>query len=423
MDKLILISVILFIIIIWQITIKKSWYSPQIFMAGIWFVSTFFIWLNPFNVMEISEKTILIIFIGLLFFFIGNKKFFNVTFTIDGKKRFYIKQQNSFNKLFCYGMLLISFCFNLFLLFNVLSLLKNGTSYNNIRDMLFGYNNSISLFSSSFISTFYSWIIVPSTSVILMIFLVNLFVKKLPYLFNILSFINILMYVFATSGRLLMLHAVVFLFFCYKFYDYHIPKKIKRKVIIFGSVLIVALVLITFFRVKDKTAVPSIYSYFCIDIPLLSYWTSYVDANNLVTYGNAFFRGILEGVNFFLGKVDLSTPFFWQMQEMFNIIQNSWIEVFPRNWYNAYVSCFFYFYLDFGIIGVMLGSFVFGKISSIFYNLLIKNKSLLSILIYMIILQCIIDSFIRWQLGTFTFIITIIMAFLSVRKDKREGEI
>ncbi len=42
------------------------------------------------------------------------------------------------------------------------------------------------------------------------------------------------------------------------------------------------------FRVKDKTAVPSIYSYFCIDIPLLSYWTSYVDANNLVTYGNAF---------------------------------------------------------------------------------------------------------------------------------------
>ncbi len=110
-------------------------------------------------------------------------------------------------------MLLISFCFNLFLLFNVLSLLKNGTSYNNIRDMLFGYNNSISLFSSSFISTFYSWIIVPSTSVILMIFLVNLFVKKLPYLFNILSFINILMYVFATSGRLLMLHAVVFLFF------------------------------------------------------------------------------------------------------------------------------------------------------------------------------------------------------------------
>ncbi len=93
------------------------------------------------------------------------------------------------------------------------------------------------------------------------------------------------------------------------------------------------------------------------------------------------------------------------MQEMFNIIQNSWIEVFPRNWYNAYVSCFFYFYLDFGIIGVMLGSFVFGKISSIFYNLLIKNKSLLSILIYMIILQCIIDSFIRWQLGTFTLLL------------------
>lgn len=417
---ILIISILLAMIIIWQIFVKKDWISPNVFMSIIWLISTLFIWWNPYEVMKISDKSIMILFLGLMSFFIGNYRFFKVTIKFSNKKILNIKKRNSFNKITCYIMLFITLCFNLIMLIKILGLLKSGVDYSNIRDILFGYGENSVLFSSSFISTFYDWIIVPAISILLIILILNIFIKQLPMLFNILTCIDIIIYVFATSGRLLMMHAMFLLFFCYKFFNISIPKKIKKRVIIIGITIITLLLVMTHFRTKESNTVPTIYSYFSIDIPLLSYWIDYADVNSIMSYGNAFFRGILEGVNFLLGKVGMYTPQFWETQAVFNLIQNRWIEVFPGNWYNAYVSCFYYFYLDFGVIGVILESFIFGKITCFIYNTLKKYKSLLSIIIYMIIIQIIVDSFMRWQLGTLTYIIIIFLGMISIKLDKEE---
>lgn len=413
-------TILLALVILWQVIIKKDWISPNIFMGTIWFISTLFIWLNPYNVMKITDKSILIIILGLVFFFIGNIKFFKITYTFNGEKIFNISRFNEFNKPICYSLLSITFCFNSFMFLKVIALLKTGIPYSNIRDILFEYGEQTGLFKSSFVSTFYDWIIVPAVSILLIILIINLFVKKLPILFNMITLLNMILYVFSSSGRILMMHAVVLLFFCYKFFNIQIPKKTKKNIALIGISVIYLLLIMTYFRTKDSTAVSTLYSYFCIDIPLLSYWVEYIDNNDIMSFGNSFFRGILEGVNFLLGKLNLSTPLFWEMQEVYSLIQNSWIEVFPRNWYNAYVSCFFYFYFDFGLLGVILGSFIFGKLSSSLYNLLKKERNLLSIILYMIIIQVIIDSFMRWQLGTLTYIIILFFGILTIRAKKGE---
>lgn len=417
---LLITSIVLCGILLWNIIVRKNCYTPLIFWCAIWLLSTFFVWLNPFEMIEISKKAILIINLGIFSFVVGT---YNVTghrFTVKiaGKKA-KLWDANSFNSLMSYGLLLITGLFNLYLTITALNMLRGGMKYSQIRDVLFGYDDiGTSFFSSSFMSTFYSWIVVPGMSVLLIVLLLNLFNKQLPRIFNIFALLDLTMYIFSSSGRILLLHAVLFLYFMYKYYNFEIPKRYKRK-LLYGIIIgIFFLLIITFYRTKDNAAVPSLYSYFSINYPLFSYWMNYVDIQEKFYYGNAFFRGILEGLNFILGKFGLSTPYFWKMQEVFNLVQNKWIQVFPNNWYNAYVSCFFYFYLDFGTIGVFWGSYFFGKISSAVYNVLRQKNTLRSLAVYMVIIQFIVDSFIRWRLGTFSAVVTLILAFFVCTKKK-----
>lgn len=421
---LLITSVVLCGILLWNIIVRKNWFTPLIFWCAIWLLSTFFVWLNPFGMIEISEKAILIMNLGIFSFVIGT---YNVTgrrFTvrIAGKKA-KLWDAGSFNPLISYGLLLVTSLFNFVLTIAALNMLRGGMEYSRIRDVLFGYDDiGTSFFASSFMSTFYSWIVAPGMSVLLIVLLLNLFNKQLPQIFNIFTLLDLTMYIFSSSGRMLLFHAVVFLYFIYKYYNFEIPRRYKRK-LVYGIIIgILFLLIITFYRTKDDAAVPSLYSYFSIDYPLFSYWINYVDTQGKFYYGNAFFRGILEGMNFVLGKFGLSTPYFWEMQEVFNLVQNKWIQVFPNNWYNAYVSCFFYFYLDFGAIGVFIGSYFFGKISSALYNVLRRKNTLRSLVVYMVMIQFIVDSFIRWRLGTFSGVVTLILAFFICTKRSHKKD-
>lgn len=420
---LLITSIILFLILFWNIIIKKKYITPIVFWCAIWLVSTFFVWINPFDMMEVSEKAILTMNLGIFSFILGT---YNIT-----KRRYVVKVKEStwklwdadkFNPVISYILVIVTIIFNAMLTVAALAMLRSGMAYSKIRDILFGYDDmSTSFFSSSFMSTFYSWIVAPAMSVLLVVLLLNLFLKQLPKWFNFVVAIDLAMYVFSSSGRMLLLHAVVFLYFIYKYYNFEISRKYKRK-LIYGIVAgVIFLLIITFYRTKNDTAVSSLYSYFSIDYPLFSYWMKYVDMQGTFYHGNAFFRGILEGVNFFLGKLHMETPGFWQMQDVFNLVQNKWIQVFPNNWYNAYVSCFFYFYLDFGILGVAAGSYIFGKLSSMMYKVLSREGSLRALVFYMIIVQIIIDSFIRWRLGTFSSIATIFLAFIICTKHPKVG--
>lgn len=420
---MIIIDLILIAVLLWNILIKKDYYSPLIFWCVIWIISFTFAMLNPYDMMKVSDKAIFIMGLGTLTFLTGciGKKQIHFVFKKKQKKVFNTGK-NEFNKWVCYSLLWVTFVFNLFVLATAIVFLRMGISYSNFRDILLGYstNSNLSFFSSSFVSTFFSWIIGPAMSILLIILMLNMVIKQIAGWFNFFTFIDIAIYVFATSGRMLLLHAVIFLFFIYKFHGIQISKKLKRKVYHIGIIAIILLLVLTFFRRKNVTSVPSLYSYFCIDVPLFSYWMKYIDDNHIMTYGNAFLRGFLEFINYVLGKVGMATPNFWSMQETFDLIQNRWIEVFPGNWYNAYVSSFLYFYMDFGIIGVALGSYIFGKICKWSYRKLLDKKEIFYEIFYMLIIQTIADSFIRWQIGNFAFLVTFFYAYICT-KHKRKG--
>jgi len=413
--------IILLLILIWNITIKKNYTSPLIFWCGIWLVSTFFVWLNPYDMIEISNKAIWIITLGIFSFCLGTYKLTKYKYIINTNIKLNFWKRDNFNNIVCYTLLGTTLIFNIVLTIDALKMMRNGMLYSSIRDVLFSYgDNSFSFFKSTFMSTFYSWIVGPSMSALLILLIINIIFKKLPKIFNFVTFIDICLYIFSNSGRMILMHTVFHIFFLYKYYGYKMPKKYKKKALIGIFMVAIALLAITFFRIKNVVSVPTIYSYFSIDYPLLSYWINYVDTIGQKFYGNGFFRGILEGVNFFLRKIDMATPLFWDMQEIFDLIQNRWIEIFPKNWYNAYVSIFFYYYIDFGILGVISGSYIFGKVASIIYDVMKRENTLLAIMIYMLIIQVIGDSFIRWQFGNFATVATAFLLFISVKNGKKK---
>lgn len=419
MSVLILVSIVLFLIAFLLYAGKKNRVSPAFFWCAIWGVSTLFVGLDPFGMMEISDKALLTMLLGVFAFLLGCVRFGRFSFRVAGHS---IASRNSFRRGFCYFMLALTLAFNAVMTATAAAMLARGIPYAKLRDVFFGYGSysSQSFFSSTLLQTGFSWIIQPATSLLMVILAINLKKKLLPRWFDILCLIDIAMYVAATAGRLLIMHLVVCLYFVYAYYRVSISRKNKKRIRVAMIAVVALLLVMTFYRSKDSSSVPTTYSYFCINFPLFSHWMEYADANRALYYGSGFFKGILEGLNYLLGKFDLATPLYWDMQEIFNQIQSSWIQVFPKNWYNAYVSCFYYFYLDFGVAGVILGSFVFGKGATAVYRAMKKRDDLLSTVLYLIVLQVVVDSFIRWQLGTFTYVMELLLAFLCVRRKRKK---
>ena len=94
-------------------------------------------------------------------------------------------------------------------------------------------------------------------------------------------------------------------------------------------------------------------------------------------------------------------------------VQNNRIYVAPgKTWNYAYTSCFYY-YCDFGIIGIFLYPFILGLISGILINLLKKNLNIFSIAIFQFLSYCMyMTVFSGYTYKNVTFVYLTIMLIL-----------
>ena len=84
---------------------------------------------------------------------------------------------------------------------------------------------------------------------------------------------------------------------------------------------------------------------------------------------------------------------------------------------------FYYFYIDFGIVGIILGSAFFGYICYMVYHGAFKKKNIVALIYYMLIIQCIICSLVRWQFATITMVIAFLVEYTMTQKKFRLTEL
>ena len=199
-----------------------------------------------------------------------------------------------------------------------------------------------------------------------------------------------------------------------------IPSHMKKWIICFIIIAIIVFSYVSFSRGIENLK-QSVYMYFCGGIPLLDTKIANIDANQLRTFGLA---SLSVPVDFFyslMGPLGVSRPsFFREILDILMSVEQT-ISVGINIRMNAFVTMFYYLYLDGGYIGLALGAGIYGFISSVCYNNYVQWKDKKSLVIYCLILQGIVFSFIRLQfVNSAYFFAFIVVQFLFKRGNNED---
>ena len=161
----------------------------------------------------------------------------------------------------------------------------------------------------------------------------------------------------------------------------------------YGVVLIILLCVIiyriTLMRNVEADVFTNMYAYIAGCMPLLTLHLN--DAiSSLRTYGAMSLNGFLYPIFFVFNYLHITM--------------------------NAYVTLFYYFYIDFGYFGIALGSFVFGFLCMKSYKSWKRNGNVRSLVTYLILIQFIVFSVARIYTGLSTRALSLVWLFLLFRK-------
>lgn len=227
----------------------------------------------------------------------------------------------------------------------------------------------------------------------------------------------IIMNVLLTGGRMILLDLCLFIFFGIKLNDFKTKYKLnfwqKIVVTILIIVLVYGLLYITKDRQSSNSIMESIYGNFIGGVSLFSTVVNEV-LKNKWTYGVMFFYGILSLVwaplNYFF---NLPYP---KGFETFNTLVSPFYSVGGTTM-NAYITCWAFFYSDYGILGIIIFSMIFGLLMGDYYNKFREIHSPEYICKYMLMLNIIFYTIIRWQLSSSSYLLAIFLLSIIYKKS------
>ena len=198
-------------------------------------------------------------------------------------------------------------------------------------------------------------------------------------------------------------------------------KKIAIAVLIFG---VVAILWITISR-SGENAIKYAYYYFTMEPYMFEQWAEKADKLHLLGYGMASTNGFSFAVFYILKNLGLmSYPEAWHsINTIIGETQTQWMIISSfSSRANAYVSLFWYLYLDGRVVGIIIGMLIYGIIGARSYWTALKNMSCKAMCIYAFILQGLIMSFVRLQFGNIIYAVAFIMILCFYRRVKVKKE-
>lgn len=187
------------------------------------------------------------------------------------------------------------------------------------------------------------------------------------------------------------------------------------------SILLTAIILITG---PDKV-LETIYSYFSGCIKLLDVKISEFSRTENYTLGfssfNGFFRPFFVSLRS-LGVIDDLPQIAQHAEENLLLVEEKTQDAFKSaGTYNGFVSLFYYFYVDFGFLGIIFMSALWGYICVLFYKKMKSSGTDRSIMIYLLILQAIAISMTRFAFSFYQYALVFIYLFFVFEFNKRKS--
>ena len=400
--------VILFAIQLFAYKIKGNVFNPATIFSSVWLLETVCTSFGLYAMNEVSNKAYLMVALGNICFFAGCLPRAKRSVKFKNSGRVHDEAINKTTYMISVAIALVSV---LVVLVAVRRFMKQGYSYTNIRNMLFGYATNEQLVDNGLFMVFFSWVVVGLIQAIIPVSIIWVFERKqkTKLVTPFVGLITIVLYALATGGRNMFLVLGADIIVMCLYHKLHIPKKVKRVIAVIGAASIAFLVYLTIQRRGDSERINSVYAYAAVTIPLLDYWTDYIGQNGLFTWGLSLIYGALAVAQWAFHVFDIELPMYTFVNSIINMPQNEWIVIFhkPTQQYNAFVSTFFTFYTDFGWVGVTVFSFLFGYLLNRTYTGLMKTRSKKQLALYLFEVQMMILSFLRFGLSNPSYIVTL----------------
>lgn len=388
----------------------KNILNPISIFCGIWAILFFLSSLGLYGLNTAKDSTYILLFLGVAAYFLGSMvailtktKHIRLTFGGRGKKVTSTWKLN-------YGLLhvlgLITLLYYLLMLPSALRVLLSGSGLDVIRYMAQNTEAATSA-GGKIVNAFRVLVFIPTSMSLIPITTIDIWFGKRDKKLLFLCISIILLRVISEGGRILIvyfgLHLLVGFMFLLKYgYKNAIACRIKqvlhkgKKYIKYGMAIVLILLIVTTVSRAGSNMRKILYYYFSMQPYMFETWANRVDSAGVVGFGIGSLNGLFFAI-FYLIKNILGLPFpghFNDVYQMILLTDSEWqIITDATNRANAYISTFWYFYLDGREIGVVVLSFLYGYIAGALFQQAKRNIDQRSVTIYSFYLQSIVLTF------------------------------
>lgn len=395
-------------------TIKEK-FNPLTLFSGFWLIIMFLSTLELYNIKRAETEVYLIVSIGVFCYAIGCFISSRIKLKIILNSKFnnsYVKNDNINYKMLYKVIIVVSIVMVMYFLRVAASMLL-GYPLNYIRS-----NFSTIIIKSELERLSWTFIFYPLSISIMPMGLYAFYVGRRSLWYFWASLLNTILLSISSGGRVFLMYYIIeFVFFVMLTKDRLSGlKKLYRNlsVALIAIVCIGIMVYISNERQIQSSPLENLYSYFVGCFPYFEYKLKSIDMVDQ-GFGMYFLNAPITLVLMVFKNIGLINypESYLKVQSTINALQE--YTRIGNNWFNAFGTCFYYYYADYGLIGVELCSLLYGFFSYNVFKNLQKKVSARNTILYSIILISIFTSMIRWQFARPEFFMSVVYIIALTR--------
>jgi oligosaccharide repeat unit polymerase len=385
------------------------------------FIFLFVVTLYLFNFRDlypVGQKTFTVIFVGLISYFIGysviNQN--NISKSISGQLR---------NKKILYELrykvlylIYIGVCALILIdTIQTINLLRQGYSMYLLRTDVLKLKSLPDWYGFCLV-----YIALPFVNILLPIGIIEFLQGKRKLIIP--TFVTVILYAISNGGRMILIQMIFLLAIAIYYYKIKVYKKIKikkstiRLIGIAVTVMVVLVLVLSNMRGVKKPIYEVLHDYTVPSLQNLDVRLKLFENNPTYTYGFTYLRGFLNPLIMFLNSFHVmgGKPNIYYLSTSIVTDVETNVLVGSNFYMNAFVTPFYYFYVDGDLLGVLICSFIYGLISSIIYRNAMYKYNKMNFILYLLFMQMLSTTLVRWQFVNPSFALSFIYLPLLFKK-------
>jgi oligosaccharide repeat unit polymerase len=412
--------------IIYSYLKENNIYNPLVLFCGFMGLISVLASFQFYGLNKTSEKAYLIIILGIFGFIIGTRMyrvFFRNIKTNFPKNGIKVEHNIPRTKLLFIAVLGMTI-FSAYRFAGILPLILQGYALDYIRLVYFGVEfDGIGIsHTTAVIEMFLNLPLLYALVPIIALDLVSGRDRKLSRFTLILAIIWISLTTVVSGGRATLYIVGVELVFAALILNrkFKISNKTKKNILL----IIITAIIFMFYMTVNRTKTGeydifySLYVYFSGSMPHMSYRLDTIDFSNHYTYGMTFFSGLLRPFMIIYKWIFGSFPDLYQRTLDIGVLLQSAVDIGTGKTFNAFVPSFFYFYFDYGYVGVIMDSILYGIVSEYFYIKMKFNMTKRNIALYLLIIQGMLTSMIRYPFILVHYTMAFFVIYIFYRRTR-----